>query len=206
MITSGLRSAIHLLEKSNPLKTGAQYGCPVLPRSIAAPIAGTCETLTLATILATTLPLRLTAGRFACRLATCGFASRFAPVAFDRTTAVEHHLCVLFLCGTGHERSHVLKGKPVGREQLGQKIDVAAQIDHLVPVALQDGFALLLRHWEFLQIGRLVRFELRAVLGLHQRHAEHVEVIALARTLHVEERRAGDVIELILRSGRWSLG
>src|SRR5690349_15020357 len=54
-MTSGLRSAIHFLEKSKPLNTGSQYGVSVFLLSHAAPMAGTCETFTLATILATLL-------------------------------------------------------------------------------------------------------------------------------------------------------
>src|SRR5882672_3473010 len=112
MMTSGSRSAIHFFENSNPSKTGAQYGCCVLPRSIAAPIAGTCETFTLAMILATALAPRLAGGR-AFGLAATGFRIRLAAVAFDRAPAVKHHLCVLFLRGPGHERGHMLERQPV---------------------------------------------------------------------------------------------
>src|SRR5215470_3805407 len=56
MMTSGLTFAIHCFENSKPLNTGAQYAVSVLPRSHAAPMAGTCEQFTLATILAPVLP------------------------------------------------------------------------------------------------------------------------------------------------------
>src|SRR6185437_8001539 len=56
MMTSGLSCASHFLEKSKPLKTGFQYGSWDFLLSQAAPMAGTCDTLTLATIFATYLP------------------------------------------------------------------------------------------------------------------------------------------------------
>src|SRR5581483_2666127 len=55
MIRSGLSSAIHFFEKSKPSNTGFQYASCDFLLSHAAPIAGTCDTLTLATILATYL-------------------------------------------------------------------------------------------------------------------------------------------------------
>src|ERR1700722_4123305 len=53
MTTSGLISAIHSLDLSKPENTRFQYGSSVLPRSIAAPMAGTCDDVTPAMILAT---------------------------------------------------------------------------------------------------------------------------------------------------------
>src|SRR5690348_10938644 len=164
-MTSGLRSAIHFLEKSNPLNTGSQYGVSVFLLSHAAPMAGTCETFTLATILATLLPLRLTA------------------IALDRPATLQHHLGILLLGESGHGRRDELKRQPVGGEQFGEKVDVAAELDHAAPIALENGLALLIRHGPFLEIGSLVLLEFLAVGGLHQRHAEHVDVIALARAL-----------------------
>src|SRR5882672_6168573 len=172
MTTSGLRSAIHRFEMSKPSKTGFQYGVCVLPWSNAAPIAGTCEQFTLAMTLATLGLLRL------------------AAVAFDRPAPVQHHVRVLLLRGPRHERGHMLEGKPVRREKLRQEIDIAAVPDHAVPVALEDRIALFGRHRKLLEVGRLVRAEFIAVRRLHEAHAEHVEVIALARPLHVEERRS----------------
>src|SRR5580698_4060674 len=188
MITSGFTSAIQRFEKSKPLKTGAQYGVCVLPRSMAAPIAGTCEQFTLATILATAV----------LRPGGLGLL-RFAAVAFDGAPAVQHHLRVLLLGGSGHERGDMLKRQPVGGEELGQKIDVTAELDHPAPVASENRLALLGSHRKFLQVGRLVRFELLAVVGLHERHAEHVDVISLTRALCIEERRARNVLEWVLR-------
>src|SRR4029079_2548104 len=50
---AALRPAIHFFEKSKPSNSGFQYGSCDFLLSQAAPMAGTCETLTLATILAT---------------------------------------------------------------------------------------------------------------------------------------------------------
>src|ERR1700731_467280 len=65
MTTSGLVSAIHFLDFSKPENTRFQYGSSVCLLSIAAPIAGTCDDATPATILATLrprLPARLRFG------------------------------------------------------------------------------------------------------------------------------------------------
>src|SRR5262249_62103174 len=53
MMRSGFRSAIHFFEKSKPSNSGFQYASCDFLLSHAAPMAGTCETLTLATIFAT---------------------------------------------------------------------------------------------------------------------------------------------------------
>src|SRR5919205_607062 len=105
--TSGLASAIHSLDFSKPENTRFQYGSSVCLLSIAAPMAGTCDDATPATILATfrrRLAGRLRFGclRLCCRLraahqrAACG-ASGPAAIAFDRAAAVEHHLGVVVL-------------------------------------------------------------------------------------------------------------
>src|SRR6476661_2009605 len=141
MQTSGFSLAIHSLERSKPSKTGRQYGSPVLPLSHAAPTAGMCDVATPATILATALPLRL------------------AAVALDRAPALEHHLRVLFLGRARHLGGDLLERQPVGRRELGGEIDVAAEREHAVPVALQDDLLLLLRHRPAVEIGALVRLE-----------------------------------------------
>src|SRR5215469_7450699 len=105
MMTSGLRSAIHFLEKSKPSNTGFQYGSCDFLLSHAAPMAGTCDTLTLATIFATLLTCL--PGPF-----------RLAAVALDRAAAVQHHLRVLFLREAGHGRGDVLERFAVRGEQL----------------------------------------------------------------------------------------
>src|SRR6266566_1919789 len=86
----------------------------------------------------------------------------------------------------------------VGRPELGGEIDVAAESQHPVVVPLEDGLALLPRQREAVQIRSLVLLEGLAILRLHQRHAEHIEMIALARSLRIEHERAGYVVVLFL--------
>src|SRR4029077_5632540 len=128
MATSGLVSAIHCLDFSNPLKTRFQYGSSVRLLSIAAPIAGTCEDATPAMILATFRPRFLARSEFGfgflrfCLdlglgfltlglLALFGLAGQLeacpAAIAFDRAAARQHHLGVVFLGRAGHDCSDV---------------------------------------------------------------------------------------------------
>jgi len=88
----------------------------------------------------------------------------------------------------------------VGRAELGGEIDVAAELEHAVVVALEDGLGLRRREVELLEILGLVRLEGLAVLVLHQRHAEHVDAEPLARALRVEHEGAGDVVIVVLRA------
>ena len=129
-------------------------------------------------------------------------AAGLAAVAFDRAAAGEHHRGVVVLRGAGHHRGEMPERMAVGRAELGGEIDVAAELEHAVVVALEDGFGLLRRQVELLEVLRLVRLEGLAVLVLHQRHAEHVDAEALARALRVEHEGAGDVVVfLLLASG-----
>src|SRR5262245_50422532 len=102
----------------------------------------------------------------------------------------------------------MLERVAVGGAELGREIDVAAELEHAVVVALEDGFGLLRRQLELLQIFRFVRLEGLAVLVLHQRHAEHVDAIALTRAFGVEHEGAGNVVIFLLLAGHWgfSLG
>src|SRR5476651_1567932 len=136
MITSGFSSAIHFLDGSKPRKIGCQYGSPVLPLSSAAPIAGTCEQPTPATSLATIRPLR------------------FAAVAFDRSSAGDHHIGVLLLRRPGHLRRELLEREAVGRAELRGEVNVAAEFQHLVPIAVENCPRLLRCHREPLEIPR----------------------------------------------------
>src|SRR5262249_25176012 len=228
MATSGLASAIHSLDFSKPENTRFQYGSSVCLLSIAAPMAGTCDDATPAMILATVRPLsalRLGFGfcgfRFAglrgLRLGLHGLrrplglallaehASDCAPagpaaVAFDRAAALEHHVGVVLLGRTRHGRGQMTERVPVRRAELGGEIDVAAELQHAVVVALEDGLGLLRRQLELLEIFRLVRLEGLAVLVLHQRHAEHVDAVALARALGVEHEGPRDVVVVVPRA------
>src|SRR6185312_10326364 len=101
MMTSGSSSASHFLEKSKPSNTGFQYGSWDFLLSQAAPMAGTCETLTLATILATLFARPC-----------CLRPFRLAAIAVDRPPAVQHHLRVLLLGEPGHGRGDELEGFP----------------------------------------------------------------------------------------------
>src|SRR3569833_2890887 len=148
-MTSGFSSAIHCFEKSKPLNTGSQYGVSVFLLSQAAPMAGTCETFTLAKILATLLPLRL------------------AAITLDRPATLQHHLGILLLGEPGHGRRDELKRQSVGGVQFGEKVDVAAELDLAGPVARENGLALLLSLGPLFQVGSLVLLELLTIGGLH---------------------------------------
>src|SRR6185312_716482 len=126
MMTSGFKSAIHFFEGSKPLNTGAQYGVSVLPLSHAAPMAGTCETLTLAMILATLFGLRL--------VDPLGLAA----ITVDGAASLEHHLRILLLGEAGHGGRDMLERQTIGGKQLGEEVDVTAELDHAPPIARQD--------------------------------------------------------------------
>src|SRR5580700_6137386 len=104
-------------------------------------MAGTCEVPMPATILATIATLRL------------------AAVALDGAAALEHHFRILLLRGAGHFRGDLLERQAVRRTELCREIDVAAELEHAVPLTLQNGFALFGRELEFVEIGGLVGLE-----------------------------------------------
>src|SRR5688572_27087464 len=116
MQTSGLVFAIHSLERSKPRNTRCQYGSDSRWLSIAAPIAGTCDDVTPAMILATVFSF---AANFRFRLCrTLGF--RFvgagpAAVAFDRAAAAQHQVRVILLRRAGHQGGKMLERVAVGR-------------------------------------------------------------------------------------------
>src|SRR5665213_3738491 len=134
-------------------------------------MAGTCEVATPAMILAMFLVLPFI----------------LAAIALGRAATREHHLGVIFLGRAGHDRGNVLEGQAVGRGELRGVIDIAAEPQHLIPIALEDRLLLLRRHRKAVEIGALVFLECRAALRGHHRHAEHVEMIALARAPGVED-------------------
>ena len=171
MATSGLAFAIHSLDFSKPENTRFQYGSSVCLLSIAAPMAGTCDDATPAMILATFRPRFAADLDFGLAALVCDFglllpcrlrdqhALRASPglaaVAFDRAAALEHHVGIVFLRGAGHHRGEMPERMAVGRAELGGEIDVAAELEHAVVVALEDGFGLLRRQVEPLEIFRL---------------------------------------------------
>src|SRR5579864_1283049 len=171
MHTSGLVCRIHSLDFSKPENTRFQYGSSVCLLSIAAPIAGTCDEATPAMILATSRPLRfrflgLFGARFGfglglrlARLLSPRFGdagrlaelARLAAVAFHRAAAREHHVGVVFLGRAGHLRGQMAERMAIGGAEFGGEIDVAAELQHAVVIALEDGLGLLRRQIELLQ-------------------------------------------------------
>ena len=69
--------------------------------------------------------------------------------------------------------------RPSVAAELGGVVDVAAHVNHPQPVPLEHAAALLFGEREAVQVAGFVGQERLAVLRLHQRHAEHVQVIAL---------------------------
>src|SRR5262245_29014202 len=151
MQTSGSVFAIHSLERSKPSNTRCQYGSPVRWLSIAAPIAGTCDDVTPATILATAF-LSLAGFRFRLRPIRLddarpglGILPGPAAVALDRAAAAQHQIRIVLLRRPGHHRREMLERMAVGRAELGGEVDVAAQFQHPVVLTLEDRFALTRR-------------------------------------------------------------
>src|SRR4029079_7479831 len=129
--------------------------------------------------------------------------ARAAAIAFDRAAATEHHGGVILLRGAGHHGGEMLEGVAVGAAERGGEIDVAAELEHAIVVALEHGLGLLRRQPELLQVFRLVRLEGLPVVVLHQRHAEHVDAEPLARALGVEHERPRDIVIVLLRACHW---
>src|SRR5271165_5104215 len=152
MATSGLVSRIHSCDFSKPWNTRFQYGSSVLPLSIAAPIAGTCDEPIPATILATA-HFRFADFDLDFDLAfvfggTLVLAAEVFLAAEAFLTAVEMSFDGTFL--PDRERM------PIGRAEFGCKVDIAAKLEHAVVIALEDGVGLLRRQLESLEILRLV--------------------------------------------------
>src|SRR6478672_11387871 len=66
-----------------------------------------------------------------------------AAVAVDRTAAAQHQIGVGLLGRAGHQRGEMLERMAVGRAELRGEIDVAAEFQHPVVLALEDRLALL---------------------------------------------------------------
>src|SRR4051812_28548807 len=127
MATSGLACSIQRRDGSKPAKIGAHGASALLPVSSATPSAGTWEVLTPAMIRAIR-PLRL------------------AAIAFDLPPAFPHHLRVRLGGGAGHERRELLHRQPVAERELDREEDVAAEVDHAIPVPREHRVALFRRH------------------------------------------------------------
>src|SRR5215472_7037887 len=178
MTTSGTFWLAQAFVQSYPSNSGFQYGSSVLPRSIAAPMAGMWLVVSPAVMRAMSV------------------AVLDGPPALWRAAAGEHHLLVLIDGHPGHRAHRLEVAEPVGGEDLREEVDVAAVVEHLVVVAGEHGLLLLLGHRPLVEVGALVRLEPLAVLRLHQAHAELVQVKALFRALRREHPGPGDVLEL----------
>src|ERR1700759_4475851 len=113
MQTSGLASRIHALERSKPSNTRCQYGSPVRWLSIAAPIAGTCDEVTPAMILATAF-LSLAGFGFRLRFlddarSRLGVFAGAAAVGVDLPAAAQHQVGVVLLGRAGHQGGEMLE-------------------------------------------------------------------------------------------------
>src|SRR5215471_3468009 len=86
----------------------------------------------------------------------------------------------------------------VGRAQLSSEVDVAAELEHAVVSPSEKGVALRLGEREAIKVFGFVGFERSTVLILHQRHAEHVEMITLFSPLRVEDESTGNVVVNLL--------
>src|SRR5215472_18340996 len=124
MTTSGRFAAAHALVHSYPANSGFQYGSPVLPRSIAAPMAGMWLVVSPAVMRAISVTVL-----------------HRAP-ALGRPPAGQHHLLVVVDVHAGHRGHGLQVAEPVGGEDLRHEVDVAALFEHRVVVAVEHGLLL----------------------------------------------------------------
>src|SRR5574343_1469857 len=100
--------------------------------SSAAPMAGTCEVKTEAVMRAMGL-LGFVVGAALGLAVGLGVAVLAEDaVALGAAATGQHHGHVFLLAHAGHGRGHVLEALAVGRADLGQEVDVAAQRDAAV--------------------------------------------------------------------------
>src|SRR5690606_23126933 len=76
-----------------------------------------------------------------------------AAVALDGAPARDHHLPVLLLAHAGHAAGHLLEAPAVGGADLGEEVDVAAELDAAVEIACQHRLPLRLAHRPLVEIG-----------------------------------------------------
>src|SRR5262245_43588711 len=95
--------------------------------------------------------------------------ARPRAVAVDWTAAAQHHVSVVLLGRAGHQRSEMLERMAIAGAQLGGEVDVAAEFQQTIVLALEDRLALLGRELRkiLIEIPGLVVLERLAVLRLH---------------------------------------
>src|SRR3954452_12435395 len=160
MATSGVCSASHARAGAYPSKSAFQFGSSILPRSIAAPIDGTCD------------------------VASPQITSAIAPASRP------HRREAVRLAHAGEYTTQVLHRPAVHHRQLVDVEDAAAEVDHRLPVALQHGALLLVGQAERAAVGGLVGQEPLAVGLGPQAHEQLVHAEPAPAGLPVEDRRA----------------
>src|SRR5688572_20728750 len=130
MATSGVRVASHSRAGAYPSNSGFQYGSPVLPRSMAAPIDGTCD------------------------------VARPHSTSAIATPSRHHRRAELGFAHPGEHPTEVLHRQPVHHGELVHVEDAATGVEHALPVPFEHRPALLGRQREPVAVRRLVGAEL----------------------------------------------
>src|SRR3954452_981246 len=163
MATSGVCSASHARAGAYPSKSAFQFGSSILPRSIAAPIDGTCD------------------------VASPQITSAIAPASRS------HRREEVRLAHAGEHTTQVLHRPAVHHRQLVDVEDAAAEVDHRLPVAVQHRALLLGGQPELPAVGALVGQEALAVGLGAQAHEELVHPEPAPAGLPVEDGGAREV-------------
>ncbi len=124
------------------------------------------------------------------------------PVAINRPTAGDHHRGMLVGVVLGHRGHNLDVTETVGRTDFGQEVDVATKGEETVEIAVDNCLLLLVGHTPLVEVGILVGFEPLAVVGVHERHCELVEVIPQTSLVGIKDDRAGNV-EVGLFDSHW---